>query len=167
MSNSRLARWCVCGMAIARPVASADVPAESSVGSICTVVVESDLLIVERNSDGAQRLTMNTQTYILQHDARYYLSKSQGSKTVVFDVTSYAIVREIDRSPLTSPTATATIRDYLELANTQKFLSQIADPSQLPLSGLRCGHFRLIYQHNGYDRQFYKKTNVNCSSHRS
>jgi hypothetical protein len=126
MSNSRLARWCVCGMAIARPVASADVPAESSVGSICTVVVESDLLIVERNSDGAQRLTMNTQTYILQHDARYYLSKSQGSKTVVFDVTSYAIVREIDRSPLTSPTATATIRDYLELADRAYPAGQIA-----------------------------------------
>jgi hypothetical protein len=84
------------------------------------------VLIVERSAGGAERLTINSSTYVLRYGGRVYLSTMRRSKTHVVDMTAQANLIPDEQSELTSLTAISNIRDYIALVERLGSVKDIA-----------------------------------------
>jgi hypothetical protein len=98
----------------------------SELGTICRIHTSADVLIVERSARGAERLTINSSTYVLRYGGRVYLSTMRRSKTHVVDMTAQANLISDEQSELTSLTAISNIRDYIALVEGSGSVKYVA-----------------------------------------
>jgi hypothetical protein len=122
-------------------VVFAGIPAKASLveglGTICQVRSSSELMLVERNANGAERFTIDPSTYFLRYDGRVYLSTTQHQKNLVFDLTMYEGLTPTDHIILSNSTVISVVTDYVRLAEQAPTTTVIA-PNYQSLSSAIC-----------------------------